>query len=76
MRWTRDRWIRFLFAGFCITVASQGLGTAHAQGFGPDPFRPFNSQYDQYVFPIRPETGGAAAPGRGRRGAKPNSSGF
>jgi hypothetical protein len=37
----------------------------HAQGFGPDPFRPFNSQYDQYVYPIRPETGGSAAPARG-----------
>ena len=65
MRWTRDQWIRFLFAGFCITAASQRFGTAHAQGFGPDPFRPFNSQYDQYVYPIRPETGGAAAPARG-----------
>jgi hypothetical protein len=25
-----------------------------AQGFGPDPFRPFNSQYDSYVYPIAP----------------------
>ncbi len=72
MRWTRDRWIRFLFAGFCITAANQGLGTAHGQGFGPDPFRPYNSQYDQYVYPIRPETGGAAAPARGlARGETP-----
>jgi hypothetical protein len=72
MRWTRDRWIRFLFAGFCITAAHPGLGAAHAQGFGPDPFRPYNSQYDQYVYPIRPETGGAAAPARGlARGQTP-----
>ena len=69
---TRDWWIRFLFAGLCITAANQQLGTAHAQGFGPDPFRPFNSQYDQYVYPIRPETGGAAAPARGlARGETP-----
>ena len=27
---------------------------ALAQGFGPDPFRPFNSQYDSYVYPIAP----------------------
>jgi len=27
---------------------------ALAQGFGPDPFRPFNSQYDAYVYPIAP----------------------
>jgi hypothetical protein len=65
MSWTRDRWMRFLFAGFCITASQQGSGAAVAQGFGPDPFRPFNSQYDQYVYPIRPETGGAAAPARG-----------
>ena len=65
MKWTRDRWIRFLFAGLCIARgAAGGLRAAHAQGFGPDPFRPFNSQYDQYVYPIRPETGGAAAPAR------------
>lgn len=28
--------------------------SALAQGFGPDPFRPFNSQYDSYVYPIAP----------------------
>jgi hypothetical protein len=27
---------------------------ALAQGFGPDPFRPFNSQYDAYIYPIAP----------------------
>jgi hypothetical protein len=65
MNWTRDQWIRFLFAGFCVAAGQQASGAAHAQGFGPDPFRPYNSQYDQYVFPIRPEVGGAAAPARG-----------
>jgi hypothetical protein len=37
---------------------------AQAQGFGPDPFKPFNSQYLQYVYPIAPETGPAATAGR------------
>ena len=25
--------------------------TALAQGFGPDPFRPYNSRYDPFVYP-------------------------
>jgi hypothetical protein len=65
MNLTRVRWIRFLFAGLCITAAPLGVSIAQAQGFGPDPFRPFNSQYMQYAYPIAPETGGAAMPGRG-----------
>ncbi|WP_165250810.1 hypothetical protein [Paludisphaera soli] len=28
--------------------------SALAQGFGPDPFRPYNSQYDPYVFGVAP----------------------
>jgi hypothetical protein len=65
MNLTRDRSIRFLFAGLCVVAAPLGVSSARAQGFGPDPFRPFNSQYLQYAYPIRPETGGAAMPGRG-----------
>jgi hypothetical protein len=30
---------------------------APAQGFGPDPFRPYNSQYDPFVFPVAPTPG-------------------
>jgi hypothetical protein len=62
---TCDRWIQFVFAGICLAAAPFGVSPAHAQGFGPDPFRPFNSMYDQYVYPIRPETGGSALPPRG-----------
>jgi hypothetical protein len=29
-------------------------GVSHAQGFGADPFRPYNSQYDPFVYPIVP----------------------
>ena len=63
MTWTRDRCDPLSIRGLCVAAAPLGLSMAHAQGFGPDPFRPFNSQYVQYVYPIRPETGGAACPG-------------
>ncbi|WP_165074209.1 hypothetical protein [Paludisphaera rhizosphaerae] len=35
-------------------AASVLVGEAHAQGYGPDPFRPYNSQYDPYVFGVAP----------------------
>ncbi len=34
-------------------------GDAWAQGFGPDPFRPYNNQFDPYVYPIGPGGPGA-----------------
>ncbi len=37
-------------AAACLAPAA----AAHAQGFGPDPFRPYNSQYDPYVFGVAP----------------------
>jgi len=47
-------------AGLRLAVGAAGalplvlVPTAGAQGFGPDPFRPYNSQYDSAVFPIAP----------------------
>ncbi|WP_337175883.1 hypothetical protein [Paludisphaera sp.] len=38
------------FAAACLGQAA----SARAQGFGPDPFRPYNSQYDPYVFGVAP----------------------
>ena len=61
---TRGQWIRFLLAGLSIAAAPFGLPAGRAQGFGPDPFKPYNSQYDQFVYPISPLGGGAAAAGR------------
>ena len=61
---TCDRWLRFLFAGVLRRSSALGLSAARAQGFGPDPYKPFNSQYEQYVYPIVPETGGAVRGGR------------
>jgi hypothetical protein len=44
-----------------------------AQGFGPDPFKPYNSEYEAYTFPTGPggadAAAGAAAARSGLRGA-------
>ena len=38
-----------------VPLSVLGLATAsRAQGMGPDPFRPYNAQYDAFVFPIAP----------------------
>ena len=45
---------------------------AHAQGFGPDPFQPYNSQYAPFVTPVAPgpmDYGYYSGPARGVRGA-------
>lgn len=60
---TRGPWLGFLLAGLCIATAPFGFPAARAQGFGPDPFKPFNSQFDQFVYPTSPDVG--APPGRG-----------
>jgi hypothetical protein len=42
----------------------------HAQGFGPDPFQPYNSQYAPFITPIAPgPLDYGFGPGRGIRGA-------
>jgi len=52
---TRGNWLRTLLAGLSIVVAAHaGAPSARAQGFGPDPFQPYNSQYDPYVYPMGP----------------------
>ena len=43
-----------LSAGLALLLLAGSPIAAFAQGFGPDPFRPFNSQYDSYVYPISP----------------------
>src|SRR6516162_8272652 len=37
--------------------------TAEAQGFGPDPFRPYVNQYDPYTYPMGPAGPGAGGSG-------------
>jgi hypothetical protein len=53
-----------------LSIGAAGLmlalgiaATARAQGFGPDPFRPYGAQYDPYTYPMGP-----AAPGAGGSG--------
>lgn len=49
--------IRTRVAPALLVLAGVSLGpvaAARAQGFGADPFRPYNSQYDPYVFGVAP----------------------
>jgi hypothetical protein len=57
---THRNWFRPLVAAIGIAAAVTETTTVWAQGFGPDPFRPYNSQYDPYIYPM-----GAAGPGAG-----------
>jgi hypothetical protein len=43
----------------CLLLTTAAGQAVRAQGFGPDPFRPYNNQYDAYTYPIAP--GGADA---------------
>jgi len=56
-------WFRVLIAALSLGAAATGTTTVWAQGFGPDPFRPYNSQYDPYTYPMGP-----AGPGAGQSG--------
>jgi hypothetical protein len=46
------------FAAFALLIPLVCLEAAPAclaqSGFGPDPFRPYNSQYDPFVYPVTP----------------------
>ncbi len=64
---TRGPWIGYLLAGLSIAAAPMGFPAARAQGFGPDPYKPFNHQYEQYVYPTNPGLTGQAGMGPFRR---------
>jgi hypothetical protein len=61
---THANWFRSLIAALSLGAGMTGTTTVWAQGFGPDPFRPYNSQYDPYVYPMGP-----AGPGAGQGGS-------
>ena len=42
---------------------TNGVAKCPREGFSPDPFQPFNSQFQQYVRPVSPFTGGPGAAG-------------
>jgi hypothetical protein len=74
MTWKRERWVRRMLPGTSLFVALALAPLAWGQGYGPDPFKPFNSQYDPYTYPMGPaspdggQSAAANAPG-GLRGA-------
>ena len=50
---TRGKWLRSSLSALVILVAPASTSTVWAQGgFGADPFRPYNSQYDAYTYPM------------------------
>ncbi len=64
---TRGPLIGYLLAGLCIGAAPMGFPAARAQGYSPDPYKPFNSQFEQYVYPTNPALTGQAGMGPFRR---------
>jgi hypothetical protein len=70
---THLSWLRRLIAAVTLGAPVMGTATVWAQGFGPDPFRPYNGQYEPYVRAIGPASpaAGQSAPMNaiGNRGA-------
>jgi len=64
---TRGPWIGYLLAGLSIAAAPIGFPAARAQGYSPDPYKPFNHQFEQYVYPTSPALTGQAGIGPFRR---------
>jgi hypothetical protein len=46
--------LRFLALGLGIAAALAPVSSAQAQGFGPDPFKPYNWMYEPYTVPMAP----------------------
>jgi hypothetical protein len=71
MNSTRGCWLRSLVAGLGILATPVGASTLWAQGFGADPFQPYNSQYNPYTYPMGPASpeAGQGGPRSGVRGA-------
>ena len=72
---TREKWLRSLLTALAAMLWGADQSPLWAQGFGADPFRPYNSQYDAYTYPMGPATPGGgqgrdAAP-HGERGGEP-----
>jgi hypothetical protein len=69
---TRGKWLGSSLTALVILVAPAGMSTVWAQGggYGLDPFRPYNSQYDAYTFPMAtPDGVGPGGVRMGNRGA-------
>ncbi len=53
---TSTRWNRLgpTILALCLFLTMASGQTVSAQGFGPDPFRPYNNQYDAFTYPLGP----------------------
>ncbi len=49
----------YLLLGSCfsLTMSFDAVVLAQGGGLGPDPYRPYNSQYDAFVYPVAPGNG-------------------
>jgi hypothetical protein len=56
---------RLVVPGLALFIALAHGTPASAQGLTADPYRPYNSQYDPYVYPVYP-SGGAVIPNQQR----------
>ena len=63
---TGGKWLRPSLTALVAVLAFAGRSWSLAQGFGPDPFRPYNPQYDAYTYPMGP-----ASPAGGQGGMVP-----
>ena len=68
---TRGKWLQSSLTALVILVAPAGTSIVWAQGgYGVDPFRPYNSQYDQYTYPMAStDIAPGGIPRMGNRGA-------
>jgi len=74
MTLSREKWLRFMLTALAVMVSPASTSAVMAQGYGADPFRPYNSQYDPYTYPMGPASpaggqGGANLPRMGNMGA-------
>jgi hypothetical protein len=66
---TRGKWLRSSLAALVILVAPASTSTVWAQGgYGADPFKPYNSQYDPYTYPMATPDVGPGSGGMPRMG--------
>ncbi len=65
----RGNWVGSMLSSLAVGVVLAGPIPVRAQGFGPDPFRPYNSQYDAYTYPLGQNGADAAMQRMGNRNA-------
>ena len=46
--------VKQVLPALLVVAGLAASAEALAQGFGPDPYRPYNNQYDSFVYPVAP----------------------